>query len=798
MTLRRWQGDAVPIAQVTTLTPPATAGEIGIVINGKTLTHDEWDADAIADKWNLATDEPDPVAESPEFQEIIASTNGNQLVLTARDAGKPFIVTTTLDGSELTSETQVLTRVHNATGGTFTLTFSGQTTGAIAYNASAGTVQTALEALSNIAPGDVTVSGDAGGPWTVEFGGAHANTNVSQITVDPASLTGGETGANEQQRLSLNGATSPSTFKLKRTDTGVESAELTTPVSAADVETEMTSLGYSTACTGGDLDEGGDVVNGTLTDDGYYPDDLSGFGSTQTYFNVGHYLSGSTVHGVVRFTLAVAQGATISSALLNLTNFYGAGGGTGEAVGKLYANDADNASFPATAAAANAAALTTAFANFTLSNADADTTIDIASVVQEVVNRAGWVSGNGIVLQLRADASHTGIATIDTEDRSGGTPATLEVTTSTGGSVPITIEWDGGDAKTDIDQLEVISVSGTAPTIVTVRDGYADIDPDVQVVTTINGGEAIPVTETQSSKGPNHWDDPLNWSGGAVPVDGDSVSIDHSSVSILYGLAQEGIALTSLSIGAAFTGTIGLPEYNEDGADKYVEYRQQSLNIEAPIVRIGDGSAGGGSNLIRLDIHGNTTIDVRQTGSSQETGLTAVQITGDGDIAANIVKGSVGFALRKGEVADLTNLKVGYRETPTGDAVVVLGPDATCDALDMSGGTVNAAVAPAAITMSDGELTVEDGSITTIVQQGGTFRYNGNDTITTAKFSGIADFRQDMRAKTITNLYLYEACEYHDPHGVVVWTNPAQLVQCSPAEITLDVARNVEMTLALI
>ena len=34
--------------------------------------------------------------------------------------------------------------------GTFTLTFSGQTMGAIAYNANAATIQTALEALSNI------------------------------------------------------------------------------------------------------------------------------------------------------------------------------------------------------------------------------------------------------------------------------------------------------------------------------------------------------------------------------------------------------------------------------------------------------------------------------------------------------------------------------------------------------------------------------------------------------------------------------------------------------------------------
>ncbi|MFE9812419.1 hypothetical protein [Streptomyces sp. NPDC005548] len=90
-----------------------------------------------------------------------------------------------------TSETQTATVTGSPTGGTFTLTFSGQTTGGIAYNASAAVVQAALEALSNIAPGDVTVTGNAGGPYTVVFGGAYLSDDVSQMTASGASLTGG-------------------------------------------------------------------------------------------------------------------------------------------------------------------------------------------------------------------------------------------------------------------------------------------------------------------------------------------------------------------------------------------------------------------------------------------------------------------------------------------------------------------------------------------------------------------------------------------------------------------------------
>jgi hypothetical protein len=79
----------------------------------------------------------------------------------------------------------------DATGGNFTLTFQGQTTANIAWNATAAAVQAALEALSNIAPGDVFVTGGPGpAPWTVEFLGAYDGVNVTQMT-NADTLTGG-------------------------------------------------------------------------------------------------------------------------------------------------------------------------------------------------------------------------------------------------------------------------------------------------------------------------------------------------------------------------------------------------------------------------------------------------------------------------------------------------------------------------------------------------------------------------------------------------------------------------------
>lgn len=89
-----------------------------------------------------------------------------------------------------TSEVQTL-NLGSASAGTFTISFDGETTAAIAYNATAATVQTALQNLSNVDQGDIIVTG---GPLpatiTLTFGGKLAAKNVPQISVDGSGLTG--------------------------------------------------------------------------------------------------------------------------------------------------------------------------------------------------------------------------------------------------------------------------------------------------------------------------------------------------------------------------------------------------------------------------------------------------------------------------------------------------------------------------------------------------------------------------------------------------------------------------------
>lgn len=87
---------------------------------------------------------------------------------------------------------QIATITGGPTGGTFTLTYKGQTTTGIAYNAAASAVQSALVALSTIGSGNVTVSGSNGGPYSIVFPQSGTlGQDTTALTASGAGLTGG-------------------------------------------------------------------------------------------------------------------------------------------------------------------------------------------------------------------------------------------------------------------------------------------------------------------------------------------------------------------------------------------------------------------------------------------------------------------------------------------------------------------------------------------------------------------------------------------------------------------------------
>lgn len=120
-------------------------------------------------------------------------------------------------------------------GGAWTITFDGETTSSLAWNESDGAIQVALEGLSTIGSGNITVTSITGG-WQLEFVGALANTaiddgdfsfNVSSLTSEAGSITrdtvaAGSNGVNEVQTWAYPGTVAPgdtTTFEFGGTPT---------------------------------------------------------------------------------------------------------------------------------------------------------------------------------------------------------------------------------------------------------------------------------------------------------------------------------------------------------------------------------------------------------------------------------------------------------------------------------------------------------------------------------------------------------------------------------------------------
>lgn len=268
MPVNEWRGDAPAFAQSITLISPNSTAPVEFFIGDRPLGWGQlwttngsgvWKStEEIVALWNSST--------LGEFKEVRATFNplqADRIVLTAVEPGRPFAVSTSVGGLLTSSELQDI-YIARATGGTFTLRFQGETTAAIDFDATAAEVQTALEGLAVIAPGDVVVT-DIQAGWRVTFAGNYSALDVPQLVVDYSGLTGGTCSVsvtsiaegvaptNEVQIVSLPGGPTGGTFTLSLN--GITTGNIAWNASASAVQTALRAVlgSNEVSCTGGAL-----------------------------------------------------------------------------------------------------------------------------------------------------------------------------------------------------------------------------------------------------------------------------------------------------------------------------------------------------------------------------------------------------------------------------------------------------------------------------------------------------------------------------------------------------------------
>ena len=159
-----------------------------------------------------------PLAETATHETVQAALEtvlGAGNVTVSGNAGGPYTVTLVgtlakhdalLLTGEAVNETQTITITGAAALDTMILSWGGNSSASIVYNPTSTVLQTALEGISGIGVGQVSVTGTSPGPYAVQFTGTLADTDVSAIS--------GVAGKNEVQTVTITGALAGDTMIL--------------------------------------------------------------------------------------------------------------------------------------------------------------------------------------------------------------------------------------------------------------------------------------------------------------------------------------------------------------------------------------------------------------------------------------------------------------------------------------------------------------------------------------------------------------------------------------------------------
>ena len=196
-----------------------------------------------------------------------------------------------------------------------------------------------------------------------------------------------------------------------------------------------------------------------------------------------------------------------------------------------------------------------------------------------------------------------------------------------------------------------------------------------------------------------------NWVGGVLPATGDTVIIENSSASLLYGLSSlSAVTLAELRIMSSFTGNIGLPQINVDSSATYYEYRTTYFTVSATVINMGVG-LGPSSGRVKIDVGSVTsTANIYNTGQPIEQGIKAFLFKGSSvSNAMNLNKGSVGIAQLTGETAKVATLRIGYTSSVGSDVDLFSGTGVTLTTVDQSGGAAEIHSQMTTLQMSAGK-----------------------------------------------------------------------------------------------
>ncbi len=341
------------------------------------------------------------------------------------------------------------------------------------------------------------------------------------------------------------------------------------------------------------------------------------------------------------------------------------------------------------------------------------------------------------------------------------------------------ITWEEGSTTTEI--------TGTGPDNGT---------PFTQTSSATGTGTLVTATATASGS-PNDWSNPNNWNTLAVPINGDSVSIDNTDSPIKYGLNQSAVTLVNISAPNSFLASCGLPEVNTNG---YVEYRNTFLKIKATGTASFGDLSGSGFTQFKIDfLDSAPAVIVNNTGTSTDQILGALIIKGTALASLKVLGGTVSVCPYDADVGGIAgNINIGSGISGALPPVLTIGSGVVIGGTTIvqGGGTLTLASDITDYTGSGGQLitqgTVNANSVTVNAASGGsvnvTWLASGTITSLNPGNGGVVDFTANRGGVIVTNCIVDVGSTLLDPSQLVTWSNGVQFAgNCRVGDVVIDI-----------
>jgi len=837
-----WRGDAQAIAQIidVTFTAPAKGRTFTLTVNSKSISVTATDSSIVTLVAAFVTAIGAAQATTPEWAEVtpIASINAAGLAevlrLTGPVTGKPFIVTQAaaagtvfgvevrqiIAGSAAANSKYQLELPAVVSGGTFTVSGDGETTGTIAWNASVATFQAAMDAVTAWAS-QSTVSGSTGGPWVIEWDGAsYTGVDVGVMTASGASLTLTAPLVNVE-RVTQGGVTNEA-WTLTRTvssETGdaftlsltTNRGSGTTAVIPANSTGEELNaiIDRSSFIQEGDIGVAG-AAGGpwSFSWDGV---DVAIDLTDDPISVASYYRGGGALTPIVTYaTTAKVQdgGTTVAEVqLVTLDPIVTGGNFTLSHSGNVTASIAVTANAAAVDSAivalGSVAAVTVTKPNPGVWSIQFDdSTVEPLMVGANVDMSAPILAVNLIQSPVVAvnevqEVELTGGSAGGTFDLSHNYGAGVETASPAYNASAATVQSALIALTTPVAGDLVVDGPAGGPYLVTFQGAFAGSDRILMTgdASSLTGGagHAITLTTTTAAQSPNHASVAVNYSGGALPVNSDRLIFEKNSVDCLYGLdALSAVTLTELVVRQSYTGRIGLPEHN----GQYYEYLPTFLEVGATTLTVGAGQGSGSSRLKFNTGSVQTTLQVTGSGRAEGEGEHAIEWKGTH--ASNVVRinrGDLGIGTVARAAATVATLAIGYIDDQNSDVKVEIGENATLTTIDKTGGSLLCYAGATTITQTAGTMEY-DGAITTLHALGGSVFITGVGTIGTLNVATntTVSFDKDTRARTVTNTTIQSGATVLDHLATVTFSNAPALDQCGFESVTLELGTGLTFT----